>query len=113
MAAKYGFNVLNRRDFLRLSGLALGAGALSACTAPVAPASAPAEGATGEAAPAGDHTTVAVWYQDWDGANRIMNWVKPEFEKNHPEAIVELQPIGYDDLLAKLLPSIAAGTEVD
>ena len=113
MAAKYGFNILNRRDFLRLSGLALGAGALSACTAPVAPASAPAEDTTGEAAPAGDQTTVAVWYQDWDGANRIMNWVKPEFEKNHPEAIVELQPIGYDDLLAKLLPSIAAGTEGD
>jgi ABC-type glycerol-3-phosphate transport system substrate-binding protein len=111
MADKVRFHALNRRTFLKLGGLTLGAGALAACTAPVAPAAAPAEG--GDEAATGEKTNVVVWYQDWDGANRIMNWVKPEFEKMQPEAVVELQPIGYDDLLAKLLPSIAAGTEGD
>jgi ABC-type glycerol-3-phosphate transport system substrate-binding protein len=106
-------NALNRREFLRLSGLAVGVGALAACTAPAAPADTTAEGGDSAAAPAGEKTNVVVWYQDWDGANRIMNWVKPEFEKMQPEAVVELQPIGYEDLLAKLLPSIAAGTEGD
>ena len=56
---------------------------------------------------------LVVWYQDWDGANRIMGWVKPEFEKDFPDVAVDLQAIGYGDLLTKMLPSIASGTEGD
>lgn len=112
MAVKNGFHALNRRDFLKLSGLAIGAGALSACVAPAAPSGAPAEG-EGAAAPAGDETHVVVWYQDWDGANRIMNWVKPEFEKTHEGVVIDLEAIGFSDLMSKMLPSIAAGTEGD
>jgi ABC-type glycerol-3-phosphate transport system substrate-binding protein len=114
MAAKKAFSVLNRRDFLKLSGLALTAGTMAACAAPVAPAAAPAaSGDTAAAAPSTEGTSVVVWYQDWDGGNRIMNWVKPEFEKTSEGVTVDLQAIGYDDLLAKMLPSIAAGTEGD
>ncbi|HXF60336.1 MAG TPA: substrate-binding domain-containing protein [Caldilineaceae bacterium] len=101
---------LNRREFLRLAGAATGVGLLAACApAPVQ------QGTTGEeaAAPAAAATTIVVWYQDWDGANRIMNWAAPEFAKTHPDVTLDLQPIGYDDLLAKLLPSIASGTEGD
>ena len=58
-------------------------------------------------------TEVVVWYQDWDGANRIMNSISPKFIESHAEAKVNLQAIGYGDLFAKMLPSIAAGTEGD
>jgi len=114
MAAKNSSHSLNRRGFLKLSGLVAGAGMLAACAAPVAPAAAPAAGGNAAAAtPAGGKTSILVWYQDWDGANRIMKWVEPEYKKTHPDVDVQLQPIGFGDLLAKMLPSIASGTEAD
>lgn len=103
----------NRRQFLRMSGFTMGAGLLAACAAPAAaPASTGEESSGGEAASAAA-VEVVVWYQDWDGANRVMDWATPMFEESHPNAELNLQAIGYDDLLAKLLPSIAAGTEGD
>lgn len=99
--------VLSRRQFLVLAAAATTTGVLAACAAPVA---APT---TGGQQPAEANIPLVVWYQDWDGANRIMNWVKPEFEETHPNVTVNLEAIGYSDLLAKLLPSIAAGTEGD
>ncbi len=98
---------ISRRGFLKLSAGA-GTVALLAACAPVATQT--EEAAAGADAAA---TELVVWYQDWDGANRIMNWVKPEFEKTQPDVAVDLQPIGFGDLLAKMLPSIAAGTEGD
>jgi ABC-type glycerol-3-phosphate transport system substrate-binding protein len=124
---------LSRREFLRL-GVGAGAAALlSGCVVSPAP---PQGGAVSEsaavsptdtpvpeeptpvptAAPriygAGD-TEVVVWYQDWDGANRIMTAATPPFAEKHPEVTINLQAIGYGDLFAKMLPSIAAGTEGD
>ncbi|MEZ4733619.1 MAG: substrate-binding domain-containing protein [Caldilineaceae bacterium] len=102
---------VSRRQFLKLSAVGAGATLLAACAAPgIAPAG---EAADSAAAPSAETLDLVVWYQDWDGANRIMNWVKPEFEKTQPTVAVDLQPIGYGDLLAKMLPSIAAGTEGD
>lgn len=97
----------SRRQFLKLSA-GLGAiTALAACS-PVAPqADAPGAVVTAEA------IDLVVWYQEWDGANRIMNWVTPEFLKDHEDVNVDLQAIGFGDLLAKMLPSVAAGTEGD
>lgn len=102
---------LNRRNFLKMSGMVAAGGVLAACTAPAAPTT--SDAGTGESAPGGEEVTVVVWYQDWDGANRIMDWAAPEFTEQYPNATLDLQPIGYDDLLAKLLPSIASGTEGD
>ncbi len=100
---------MSRRGFLKLGAGASAVALLAACT-PVATTSESGEsGSTADAAA----TELVVWYQDWDGANRIMNWVKPEFEKTQPDVAVNLQPIGFGDLLAKMLPSIAAGTEGD
>lgn len=102
---------VSRRQFLKLSALGVGTTALAACTMPTA---APA-GGSGEsaAAPAGEAVDVVVWYQDWDGANRIMNAAKDARTQSNPEVNIDLQPIGYADLFAKLLPAIAAGTEGD
>jgi len=103
---------VSRRQFLKLSAVGAGASLLAACAAPGAAPEAPAA-ADGSAAPSTAAIDLVVWYQDWDGANRIMNWVTPEFAKEHPDVNVDLQAIGFADLLAKMLPSIAAGNEGD
>jgi ABC-type glycerol-3-phosphate transport system substrate-binding protein len=123
---------ISRRSFLKLSA-GLGTTAMLAACAPAQPAAPAAEAPKAEeptavpaapeeptavptAAPrdygAGE-TEIVVWYQDWDGANKIMNSITPKFVEENPEAKVTLQAIGYEDLFAKLLPSIAAGTEGD
>ena len=102
---------VSRRQFLKLSAFGASAVALAACAAPaVAPAGEASEGA---AAPAEGAVDVVVWYQDWDGANRIMNAAKEARAQSNPNVNIDLQPIGYSDLFAKLLPAIAAGTEGD
>lgn len=120
---------MSRRELLKWMGMSAATAAVAAC-APVAPApaapAAPAAAPTATPVPSptpvptappriyGEgKTEVVTWYQDWDGANRIMAWAGPQFVEQHPEVTLNLQAIGYGDLLAKLLPSIAAGTEGD
>ena len=97
----------SRRQFLKV-GAGMGALTVLAACAPVA-----TDSGAGAAAEMEEPIDLVVWYQDWDGANRIMGWVKPEFEKDFPDVAVDLQAIGYGDLLTKMLPSIASGTEGD
>jgi ABC-type glycerol-3-phosphate transport system substrate-binding protein len=110
MLTKQEKHALSRRQFLKLGALAAGTGMLAACVAPgSAPASTGAEGA-----PAGDGAVnVVVWYQDWDGANRIMTAAQEARAESNPNVTIELTPIGYSDLFAKMLPAIASGTEGD
>ena len=97
----------SRRQFLKVSA-GMGAAAMLAACAPVA-----TDMDAGMADAMEEPIDLVVWYQDWDGANRIMGWVQPEFEKDHENVTVDLQAIGYGDLLNKMLPSIASGTEGD
>ena len=69
MASNSSSHGLSRRQFLKVGALAVGTGLLAACTVPAA---APAATGGQAAAPAAAKTSVVVWYQDWDGANRIM-----------------------------------------
>jgi ABC-type glycerol-3-phosphate transport system substrate-binding protein len=103
---------LSRRRFLQLGAMTTGASLFAAC---VAPAAAPAQsGQAADAPPAGDEpVNLVVWYQDWDGANRIMNKAKEDRVTSDPNVTIELTPIGYADLFAKFLPAIASGTEGD
>ena len=63
---------LSRRHFLKLSAMAASTGLLAAC---IAPGAAPTQSGTGAAQEA---VNVVVWYQDWDGANRIMDKAKAD-----------------------------------
>jgi multiple sugar transport system substrate-binding protein len=103
---------LSRRQFLKLSAVAGGASLLAACAVPAAGPAQPA-GSEAAAPAASGPVSLVVWYQDWDGANRIMDGAKAQREEENPDVTVELTPIGYSDLFAKLLPAIASGTEGD
>ncbi len=105
-------HAVSRRQFLKLGALAAGTGLLAACVAPGAAPAQPAEAEGGAPATEGA-TTIVVWYQDWDGANRIMDAAKEARTQSNPDVTVDLQPIAYSDLFAKLLPAIASGTEGD
>ena len=51
------------------------------------------------------------WFQDWPGG---VNWQKDwvgKFQSMHPNITVNLIPIPFDDLFAKLIPSVAQKTE--
>lgn len=41
---------------------------------------------------------ISVWYQDWDGMNRILAWTTEAFKEEQPDVTLNLQPIGYGDL---------------
>ena len=65
---------MNRRDFLRISAGVTGLGILSACTVPVAPATAPGEAAAPEAAAGGWPWSTGKVAQDTGGPFRMMSW---------------------------------------
>lgn len=101
---------LSRRSFLQLSSAATAGAVLAAC-APVG--SDMAGGDMADDMPDQLEAEITVWHQDWDGMNRILAWATEAFAEVEPGVTVNTQPIGYGDLLAKLLPSIAAGNEGD
>lgn len=103
----------SRRQFLKASAGVSLAAFLAACTPTGAPNGDSSSDGESDSAGSAEAKELVVWYQDWDGANRIMNFVTPQFEEEHPDVTVNLQAIGFDDLLAKMLPSIASGTEGD
>jgi ABC-type glycerol-3-phosphate transport system substrate-binding protein len=121
---------LDRRTFLKMGAGVSAAALLAACgpKATEAPTEEPVEEEPTEA-PVDEEPTavptaaprlfgegeveIVVWYQDWEGANRMMTRAGENYSEAHPEVTVNLQAIGYGDLFAKLLPSIAAGTEGD
>src|SRR4051794_40473419 len=96
---------LSRRQFLKVGAFAAGTGLLAACTAPGA-----APAATGgQAAPAAVATSIVVWYQDWDGANRIMKAAKEQRAKDAPNVTIELTPsasaISWPNYCPRLRPA--------
>ena len=129
---------MSRRDLLRLTGVGAAGLVLAACGPTPTPAAEPTKAE--EAATAAPEATstplpavevpptntpvpprlfgqgkmeIVVWYQDWEGATKVMTALTPGFIETHPDATVNLQAIGYGDLMAKTLPAIAAGTEGD
>ncbi len=101
---------MSRRSFLQISSAATAGAVLAAC-APVAGDM--AGGDMADDMPMQLEAEITVWHQDWDCMNRILAWATEAFAEVEPGVTVNTQPIGYGDLLAKLLPSIAAGNEGD
>jgi ABC-type glycerol-3-phosphate transport system substrate-binding protein len=55
--------------------------------------------------------TLNWWFQDWAGGVGWMNDYIAVFEGNHPNIDVNLIPVPFNDLYAKLIPSISQGNE--
>lgn len=111
----HGTARMSRRDFLQASTTAAAGILLAACAPQVEVETTSNEAAEDSAmdVPAQLEAEVTVWHQDWDGMNRILEWATGAFAEIELGVTVNLQPIGYSDLLAKLLPSIATGNEGD
>ena len=56
---------------------------------------------------------LTLWHQDWGPLNSTYQAIKAAVETAQPNVKVNVTPIGYNDLLAKIIPSIAAGNEAD
>lgn len=52
-----------------------------------------------------------LWHQDWGPINTVYQSIKEAVEAEQPNIKIKLTPLPYEQLLAKLLPSIAAGEE--
>lgn len=99
---------MTRRTFLRLSAVAATGAALVACTAPVAPASAP-EGGESSAAEA-VQITMWTWYVEQEEEFPKLD---QEFNESHPGIEVESRIYGGDEYLQVLEAAIAGGKGPD
>ena len=127
---------LSRRLFLRLAAGASATAVLAACArkprsneglTTEEPAGKPgettvSESESGEAAATEEPQAqvfgygpieIEVWYQEWEGANSLLQRVGETYAEEHDDATVNLQAISYSDLYFGLLPAIAAGDEGD
>jgi ABC-type glycerol-3-phosphate transport system substrate-binding protein len=58
-------------------------------------------------------TTISLWHQQWDPIDAVYAALKASVEAQQPNVTVEVTPLPYDQLLQKVLPSVAAGNEAD
>ena len=94
---------LSRRTMLKAGAVAgagmLTAGAWSAQRAAAQDQLAPAE--------------LELWHQDWPPINNTYVAIKGAVEAAQPNVKIKLTPLPYEQLLAKIIPSVAAGNEAD
>ncbi len=94
---------LSRRRLLQ-AGAVAGAGMLTAGTW-----GARRVAAQDQLAPA----ELEVWFQDWGPLYSTYEALKAAVETAQPNVKIKLTPLPYEQLLAKMIPSIAAGNEAD
>lgn len=94
---------LSRRTMLK-AGAVAGAGMLTAGTWAARRAAAQDELAPAE---------LELWHQDWAPINNTYVAIKAAVEAAQPNITIKLTPLPYEQLLAKIIPSIAAGNEAD
>jgi ABC-type glycerol-3-phosphate transport system substrate-binding protein len=106
--------MLNRRDFLRLSGMATTGALLSGCgaVAPAAPQPAAGSGAASAGASSGLSYQGEVEMWDWDYTirNDYVSARMREFEEMHPGVTFNYTPLGWTDMETKILTAAAAGS---
>jgi len=95
--------VVSRRAFLRGAAMAGASVALATITS-----SFPSPALV---RPVRAQTAIELWYQDWGPLTDSLNGAVALNQKSDPNTTIKLTPLPYDQLLAKLLPSIAAGQE--
>ena len=92
---------INRRDFLKLAAVGVGAGFLAACS----------KGETGGSSfttTGQEKGTLVVW--GWTGTFEGVQSQIAEFNKKFPNIVVDVKDMGYEDVHTNLLNAIVAGT---
>lgn len=98
---------LSRRDMLKLMGFTAAGSALAACTAPIAPAAAPA--GEGAAAPAQAQTVVRFW-NVWGAAREeLMNQIIARFQEENPGITVQNLVQPFERREENLFTALASG----
>ena len=90
---------ITRRDFIKATGLGLGALALSGCKPQSAPA---AETVAGEA-----EGKITAWA--WEPLNEAFNALLPGFQSKYPKIEVEVVTVPWDNIHTKLSTAIESG----
>jgi arabinosaccharide transport system substrate-binding protein len=97
---------LNRRDFLKLTGITAGALALAACAAPGA---APEAGDSGEAAPASEGIELIFWGFA-DNRNKWYEALTVDFKAQMPDVTIKIESLPYAEMHDKVATTLVAGT---
>ncbi len=121
-------NGLSRREFIRAAAAAMGGMALAACAQPPAPAPEPTkavsepvatsaaatEAPAPTAAPAAEPITLEFWW-GWGGSTDMeaMKGLAEMFSQQNADKGISVNPLVPEDMNAKLLPAVAAGTPPD
>ena len=58
-------------------------------------------------------TTISLWHQQWEPIDAVYAALKASVEAQQPNVTVDVTPLPYDQLLQKVLPSVAANNEAD
>jgi len=87
----------------------LQAGAIAAAGMAAAGLAAPRSSFAQELAPA----EISLWHQQWDPIDAVYAALKASVEAQQPNITVNVTPLPYEQLLQKVLPSVAAGNEAD
>ena len=94
---------VSRRTMLKAGAMA-GAGMLAAGVAGARRATAQDQLAPAE---------LVLWHQDWGPINNTYQAIADAVTAAQPSVTIKLTPLPYEQLLAKIIPSIAAGNEAD
>jgi multiple sugar transport system substrate-binding protein len=104
--SKSNFDSLSRRNFIKMAGVMMGAGALAACTMPVAPQA----GQT-----AASETPSIRFLTDWSTGVRgeVMNRAMELFRTESPDIQVIYEPSVESDVTQRVIVELAGGSAAD
>lgn len=110
---------LTRRSMLKAGALVGVGGAAGGLLAACGVTGSPAPSTAASPSPAGPSASpgglapaeLEIWYQDWPPATAFFDGAKKAVESEEPNVKIKITPLPYEQLLQKLLPSIAAGNE--
>ncbi len=98
--------LIRRRQFLSATGSACAAVALASCAEQ-------ADGPLASTRIGKGPVTITIWVQDFGPMIAGIRRAAQEYAKGEPEVSISVQVVPYNDLRAKVIPAVAAGSEAD
>src|SRR5215203_5240221 len=104
--SRSNFDSLSRRNFIKMAGVMMGAGALAACTMPIAPQA-------GQTA-ASEKPSIR-FLTDWSTGIRgdVMSKAVEKFRLQYPDIQLVYEPSVEDDVTKRVIIELAGGSAAD